>query len=925
MSFNNLLELLENAASDNESGRIVCYPQGSSDPDNSISFSYQDLLQQAQRASWALRSRITGFISHGSPILLHFDAHWDRILWLWAVLFAGYVPVMAISLPSSEPQRIAHLSHLRSTMKSSICLTRAKLRAILGQEIFTNIIATETLDLAHAQPLKEIPTKPGLSDTAIILLTSGSTGNSKLVCLSHSQILAACAGKMAIAPLYKKCFMNWISLDHVASLIEIHILAIYAHGDQVHVRGSDILASPTVFLNLIFNHRVARTFAPNFFLAKLRTALKSSSDNPMQWDLSSLYCINSGGEANVTQTCDELSALLAQYGAPENVIVPGFGMTETCAGSIFNTMCPRYDREQQLEYASLGVCMPGIQMRITSSADSNACMPTGEVGNLEVSGPAVFKEYLNDPLATAQSFTSDGWFKTGDQGFIDKNGVLNLMGRTKDTIIVNGVKYDPFTIETALDSSQIPGLTPTFNCCFSTLLPGRDTEEICIVYLPTFPSEDSELLVKTSDAISSLVIVLTGARPRVIPLTKSLFQKSALGKLSRARTKTCYQNGEYKAYEDLNNRAVKSSRNVNGEGPRDDVERNLLAIFKDSLGVDDPIHIHTPIFDLGITSIELIKLKKDLEAHLNLDNEIPIATLLLNQSVRALRDALDEMKAQRVYDPVVTLQGAGTKTPLWLVHPGVGEVLVFLNLANLIKDRPVFALRARGFNDNEAPFSSIEETVSTYHAAIKKKQPSGPYAIAGYSYGAMLAFEVSKALEGQGDTVGFLGSFNLPPHIKSRMRQLDFKECLLHLSYFLDLMTEDCARQLAKELEGQPREQVLDVVLRKSNQERVAELALSKDALSKWACLATALQGMAVDYEPSGSVASLDCFYCIPLQVVATSKQQWLDEHLSKWKDFSRSEVRFHDVDGAHYTMLSPEHVASFHKTLRHALETRGL
>ncbi|KAJ5238771.1 acetyl-CoA synthetase-like protein [Penicillium chermesinum] len=890
MSFNNILELLEDAASDSQSGQIKCYPPGGRDTDKPISFSYQDLLQQAQRASWALRSKVSGSTNQGSPILLHFDAHWDRILWLWAVLFAGYVPVMGISLPNSEPQRIAHLRHLNSTMKSSICLTRAKLQAALGQEIFTNTIAIETLDVAHAQPIKQIATKPGLSDTAIILLTSGSTGNSKLVCLSHGQILAAIAGKMAIAPLYKKCFMNWISLDHVASLIEIHILAIYARGDQVHVQGADILASPTSFLDLICAHRVARTFAPNFFLAKLRTALKSSSDSPTQWDLQLLILY----QLRRRSECD----------ADMRRIV-GFFNSIWCPRERYRSWL-RYDREWQLEYASLGVCMPGIQMRITSSTDSNTRMPTGEVGYLEVSGPAVFKEYLNDPSATAQSFTSDGWFKTGDEGFIDKNGFLNLMGRTKDTIIVNGVKHDPFTIETALDSSQIPGLTPSFNCCFSTLPPGRDTEEICIVYLPTFPSDDSQLSVKTSDAISRLVI-------------------SALGKLSRARIKKCYENGDYKAYEDLNNETVKSSRNMNGEGPRDDVERNLLAIFQESFGIDDPIHVHTPIFDLGITSIELIKLKKDLEAHLNLDKEIPIATLLLNQSVRALRDALDDMKAQRVYDPVVTLQSTGTKTPLWLVHPGVGEVLVFLNLANLIKDRPVFALRARGFNDNDAPFSNIEETVSTYHAAIKQKQPSGPYAIAGYSYGAMLAFEVSKIFEAQGDTVGFLGSLNLPPHIKTRMRQLDFKECLLHLSYFLDLMSEDYARQLAKELEGQPKEQVLDVVLSKSNPDRVAELALSKDALSKWACLATALQGMAVDYEPSGSVASLDCFYCIPLQAVAASKQQWLDDHLRKWRDFSRSEVRFHDVDGAHYTMLSPEHVASFHKSLCHALEARGL
>jgi thioesterase domain-containing protein len=88
------------------------------------------------------------------------------------------------------------------------------------------------------------------------------------------------------------------------------------------------------------------------------------------------------------------------------------------------------------------------------------------------------------------------------------------------------------------------------------------------------------------------------------------------------------------------------------------------------------------------------------------------------------------------------------------MQPGVGEVLISLALPSYFNDRPV-------------------------------------YAIAGYSYGLMIAFETTKLLNSHDDGVKFLGAFNLPPHIKLRMRQLNWANCVLHLSYFLDFFTEE--------------------------------------------------------------------------------------------------------------------------------------
>ncbi|QMW35299.1 hypothetical protein AFCA_011632 [Aspergillus flavus] len=187
-----------------------------------------------------------------------------------------------------------------------------------------------------------------------------------------------------------------------------------------------------------------------------------AQNNPRNWDLSCPRYIASGGEANVVKTYDIVSQLLSHYGVPAHVIVPGFGMTGTCAGSIFNTKCPTYDKERNLGFTSVSACMPGIKVKITEGSNSET-VPVGVVGNLDISGPVVFKSHFNNVTATEESFLSDGWTKTGDKGSIDEIGYFTLQGCAKEVLVINGVKYNPRKIEPALDESKIPGLTPSFN------------------------------------------------------------------------------------------------------------------------------------------------------------------------------------------------------------------------------------------------------------------------------------------------------------------------------------------------------------------------------------------------------------------------------------------------------------------------------
>lgn len=934
MAFSNLTLLLEAVAGQEGSGHVICYPpQNTTKPK---SYSYHQLLEAAQRASWALRRRQEEF-RRGRVILIHLDTHWENIVWFWAVTLAGCIPAMSTSLSNNPAARISHLEHLATTLNHPSCLTTAAQLSEFGGQDGITPIAVESLEMdnAPAAELHNVYRDAASGDMAVLMLTSGSTSHAKAVILTHSQIFTALASKYKAVPLPEKTsFLNWVRCDHVAAIVEIHLQALFAHQDQVHVQALDVLSHPLAFLDIIHRHRVSRTFAPNFFLARIRAALEGHDHDDgsaaSHWDLTCLRYIASGGEANVTKTGAAVAKLLARHGAPETVIATGFGMTETCGGAIYNLDFPRYDLERGLEFASAGKCLLGLSMRITSVADHTVVAPAGAVGNLELTGPIVFEGYFNNPAANEQSFTSDGWFQTGDLASIDDQGNLQLMGRAKESMIVNGVKYSPQEIENALDEpGKVPGLIPSFTCCFSTFPLGGDTEVICVVYLPSYALDDIVARATTADSIARIAMMSTGARPQVLPLDKSQLQKSALGKLPRTKIKMAFEKGDYSTYQEINSQAIERHRAIARVHPANELERRLLALYIKSLELpEEDFDVQSSLFDMGVTSVELIKLKRHIEKHLSLTEEIPIITLMVNPTVRDLARALEDQQSHHKpdeYNPVVPLQAQGEKTPLWLVHPGVGEVLVFLNLAKFLVDRKVYALRARGFNEGEQPFETIEEVVSTYHAAIKRKQPHGPYALAGYSYGTMLAFEVGKVLESKGDDVRFLGSFNLPPHIKARMRQLDYKECLLHLSYFLDLMTEDRARELAVELQGATREAALAKVIAEADQDRLIELALSPEALTKWACLAFALQSMAVDYDPTSSIAGIDVFYCNPLAVAASSKAQWLSEHLSQWKDFSRSPPRFHDVGGAHYTMLGPEYVFGFQKTLRGALDARGI
>ena len=940
----NLYHVLEDAAL-SRAGLLI-YPPG--DVETPRHLAYNELFVSAKHKARLLNELAAVADKH--IVLLHFDNHKDNIEWLWATVVAGFLPAISTPFVNDQIQRKKHLLHLHSTLQDPLILTTARLKPeFLGIEQL-NVHAIEELqnqynfkhgvyhpfdystNAAEREKLfRGAYAEPG--DLAVLMLTSGSTGYAKAVCLRHGQIIKAVKGKAEYhGNSSDSVFFNWIGIDHVANLTEIHLHAMILGANQVHVHAADLLVQPSTFVNLLSKHRVAYTFAPNFFLAALRKSLESPGGSKLcdGANLSKLRALISGGEANVVETCDAVTKFMSRYGIEGEVIRPGFGMTETCAGSIYGKSCPSYEHELGLEYGCLGSCIPGIQMRVVS--DNGTVAAQGEAGHLQVHGSIVFEQYYNNPEATASAFAADGWFITGDQAFVDEAGNLNLSGRAKESIIINGVQYYPHQIEAALEDAYLPGVVPSYFACFPHRPPGSQTERFCVVYCPTYAKNCITTRVDTNDAIAMISATICGARPyHIIPLDKSQLPKSALGKLSRTKIKKAFEAGAYHEILQEHLCAIQAHKSsLRQKRILTGTEEVVLSTFVDVLELNsEDVGVESNMLEVGITSMDLLRMQKVLQTRFSIA-EIPLITLLTNPTIEGMSAALDRSKDLAAgegiaYNPVVPMSTKGSKTPLWLVHPGVGEVLVFLKLATCITDRPVYALRAKGFEQGQNYFDTIAQIVQTYCKHMRQIQSSGPYAIAGYSFGAMLAFEMSKSLEAQGEQVNFLGSFNLPPHIKTRMKQLDWIEVALNLGCFLDLYSEDYQAQISPDMHGRQPQEVLGFVMEKAPPTRLAELSLTRPKLERWISLAHSMQKAAVDYDPSGSVANIDVFYCTPLASVSRDRQHWLEEHLRKWADFSREEPRFHEVDGAHYTMLDSENVHSFAKKLKAVLLERGL
>jgi Thioesterase domain/Phosphopantetheine attachment site len=236
----------------------------------------------------------------------------------------------------------------------------------------------------------------------------------------------------------------------------------------------------------------------------------------------------------------------------------------------------------------------------------------------------------------------------------------------------------------------------------------------------------------------------------------------------------------------------------------------------------------TDLFDIGASSLDILQMKLLLQKRLNIPN-IPLTTFFGHPFIHELATALMKMRGNptltttTTYNPVVNLQSHGHKTPLWLLHHDSGEILGLMNLARHFTDRPIYALRSLGF-DGEVYSTSFSESIVVFHSAIKSTQPQGPYAL----LGGILAFELAKTLEGNGDEVKFLGIMDMRP---KRPREEDWYEVVLELASSLGVLGGYEPGSMVDLAWKDNHAGVVDTLISHTLKSRVQELCLDKEKL----------------------------------------------------------------------------------------------
>ncbi|KAG1768753.1 hypothetical protein EV702DRAFT_1252074 [Suillus placidus] len=431
------------------------------------------------------------------------------------------------------------------------------------------------------------------------------------------------------------------------------------------------------------------------------------------------------------------------------------------------------------EFLDLGRPINGCEMRIVDPADGATLRPEGESSELQVHGLMVFIRYYNNSEATSSSFVEGGWYRTGNVGIVE-NGVMRLSGRIKDTVIIHGVSYGIPELETHLQT--IEGVTHSFLAATPYRAPGQETEGFIIFYSPTFDLDGAEASTKlfATPAPGTSGYLCEDDHPAASVRHSHPCEPDG----EDHSPVNCLVQGQLVKHIAQSEELLSKARGATFVASSTETEKALAMIY-------------AGIFNLAESEM----LKREGEAHFNLP-EIPTIQILKHPVISSLTNYVNALLSKdsqtEEYDPIVPLQLTGNKTPIFFVHPGVGEVLIFVNLAKYFQnERPFYALHARGFEPGHPFFTSMDEMVLCYAAAVKRTQATGPYAIAGYSYRGVIVFEVAKRLEAMGDEVKFVGLINIPPHIADRMHEIDWTGGMLNLSYFLSLMSKHDANDLS--------------------------------------------------------------------------------------------------------------------------------
>ncbi len=367
-------------------------------------------------------------------------------------------------------------------------------------------------------------------------------------------------------------------------------------------------------------------------------------------------------------------------------------------------------------------------------------LPPGMVGEIYAGGDGLAIGYLGNPELTAQKFIPHPWragerlYKTGDLGRYLPDGNIEFLGRIDFQVKIRGFRVEPGEIEAVL--RKHPAVK---SCLVSSTSDSANTKQLVayVVAGRTAPKTD-ELRVFLRQHLPDYMVPGAFVFLEALPL-------SANGKVDRKA---------------LPRPVFSSSTGAETVEPRDNIERELLAIWESVLQVR-PGGRRDNFFALGGHSLSAVQLVARIQKEFG--RNLPISCVFENPTLEEMAAVLRGGKADGA-SSIVALQPQGSKPPLMLVHgAGGGMFWGYSNLArHLGPDQPVFAFKSRGL-DGQEELASIEELAEAYLEELRVFQPQGPYYLGGYCFGGIVAYEMARQLQAEGEAIALLALINSDP------------------------------------------------------------------------------------------------------------------------------------------------------------------
>lgn len=458
----------------------------------------------------------------------------------------GYIEQISVQMQSAEPKFLFYPDEIAGMAKAAI--ERQGCDGMSWQEFASQ----------PAEPA-DLPT-PAPDDVCFLQYSSGSTRFPHGVVVTHRSLLANLAGHSAGMKIASddRC-VSWLPWYHDMGLVGCFLSPIGNQFSVDYLKTEDFARRPLSWLDLISrNPGNTVSFSPTFGYDICARRVSSQMDVAERFDLSRWRIAGNGADMirpDVMQNFVDrfaaagfhASAFLPSYGLAEATLAvtlmpPGEGIRAELVEEERLSGSPR-DLSRPARYRAIvncGVAIPGMEIQVRGETGGE--LADHHIGKVWCRGTSVMHSYFRDQEATDACLV-DGWLDTGDMGYM-ADGYLFIVGRAKDMIIINGKNHWPQDIEWAVE--QLPGFHQGDIAAFA--LETENGEEVPAVLVHcriSDPEERRKLHSEIRDKVHSITgmhCVVELVPPRTLPRTSS-------GKLSRAKAKKLYLEGEIAPYQ----------------------------------------------------------------------------------------------------------------------------------------------------------------------------------------------------------------------------------------------------------------------------------------------------------------------------------------------------------------------------------------